>query len=118
MWLFGSNNFLSVVQSSDDSRDLVVRARRQGDIERFFPNAKVITLPGRDYQFRAILPREEVAIAVSEYVMGIKYTNFKNSVRDTQYHNACSRVWSVMAGLQKIPPYSTGRQFAFLGDDE
>jgi hypothetical protein len=122
MWLFGSNQFLSIVQDPVNRDNLVVRARREGDIQTIFPFAVVRTLPGRDYQFRANLSRERVAEAMHKHVMEINYGNFKDSVRDHEYHNACSRVWGVMAGLQEIPPYSTTprrkQTTMFLGNEE
>jgi hypothetical protein len=107
MWIFLSDAYLSIVQSKTDSKTLVVRARRPGDIEAVFPKVEVITIPGRDYQFRANIPREVVAQAISDEVRGIQHTNFKNSVVDNDYHDACSKVWGVMAKLQPIAPYST-----------
>ena len=109
MWIFMSDSFLSVVADKSNPDNLVVRARRPGDIKKVFPNAEEFSLPGRDYQFRAILSREAVLEGLNNYVMNLSYGNFKNSVRDDSYHSACSRVWSTMANLQPRPPYSTGR---------
>lgn len=106
MWLFASDAFLSVVQDPTNPDILVVRARREGDIEALFPDAEVVRRPERDYLFRAFIPREDVAKAAADYVMGLTYTNFKNSVRAHDYHGACNRVWNVMADLQETPPYS------------
>lgn len=106
MWLFASKAFLSIVQDPTDANTLIVRSRVEGNIETMFPNAKVTRRPERDYLFRAFIPREEVAKAAADYVMGLNYTNFKNSVRDHDYHHACTRVWHVMADLQETPPYS------------
>lgn len=43
MWVFMSDSFLSIVADSTVSKSdcLLVRARREGDIERVFPEAKV-----------------------------------------------------------------------------
>ena len=106
MWLFASNAFLSIVQDPSDTNTLIVRARREGDIETLFPDAEVIRRPERDYLFRAFISREVVAKAAADYVMGLTYTNFKNSVRDRDYHHACTSVWHTMADLQETPPYS------------
>ena len=101
-----SDAFFSVV-AGDDPTTLLVRARRPGDIKRVFPHAEEFSLPGRDYQFRAFLPRTDVINALSDYVGSMSYKNFKNSIRNDAYHNACSSVWNTMARLQPIPPYST-----------
>ena len=109
MWLFLSTGFLSVVQDSTNKNNLVVRARRKGDIEKVFPGAEVVTLRARDYQFRAFIPREQVAEVVAKYVMDLGYTNFKSSINrrtDGNFERACHEVWDVMAELQPKMPYS------------
>ncbi|ECZ5235305.1 hypothetical protein AH156_20135 [Salmonella enterica subsp. enterica serovar Enteritidis] len=106
MWFFGSESFLSVVQHKADPSILVVRARRPGHIEKMFPTANVVTLNGRDYQFRAELPREVVADRMAQYVMEMTATNFKDSVKDNTYHNACYGVWRCMEAIQPKPAYS------------
>ena len=110
MWIFLNDAFLSVVDKAPDLSNLVVRARVEGHIEAVFPDAKVIRDASGDYLFRAFIPRDLVAEAMVEAVMGIGYNNFKNSIRDKRYHDACSRVWGVMSGLQPVPPYSGNRQ--------
>ncbi|EHQ9605883.1 hypothetical protein KS527_004648 [Salmonella enterica] len=106
MWFFGSDSFLSVVQHKKDPAILVVRARRPGHIEKMFPTANVVTLDGRDYQFRADLPREVVAARMAQYVMEMSATNFKDSVKEPAYHNACYGVWNCMEAIQPKPAYS------------
>lgn len=115
MWLFLSDSFLSIVQSKTDKSILVVRARRPGDIEMVFPRAKVYTLQGRDYQFRAEVDRADVAEAMYREVMTMDHTNFKDSVHDHDYHEACSKVWGIMSKLQPVPPYSRGYEPPRLG---
>jgi hypothetical protein len=90
MWIFLSDAFLSVVADKDDPSGprLLVRARRQGDIDRVFPEA--------DYRFRAWLPRERVAAVLTQQVESLAYTNFKSSIHDHAYHDAAMGVWSVM----------------------
>ena len=106
MWFFGSNAFLSVVQHKQDPAILVVRARLPGHIEKMFPHANVVSLDGRDYQFRAELPREVVAARMQQYVMEMTATNFKDSVKERSYHDACYGVWSCMERIQPMPAYS------------
>ncbi|EDY2030009.1 hypothetical protein GTB64_004451 [Salmonella enterica] len=106
MWFFGSEAFLSVVQHHTNPAILVVRARRPGHIEKMFPDVEVLTHDGRDYQFRAELPREVVAARMQQYVMEMTATNFKNSVKDKVYHDACFGVWSCMEKIQPLPAYS------------
>lgn len=84
MWIFLSDALLSVVADKDDPSGprLLMRARRQGDIERVFPEAEVATTPGADYRFRAWLPRERVAAVLTQQVESLAYTNFKSSIHD------------------------------------
>jgi hypothetical protein len=114
MWLTFSDAFLSIVSIPGDAANLKVRARRKGDIERIFKHCgaavKVERTPGRDYLYRAVIPRDVVGAVVAEHVASISYPNFKNSVRDDRLHTACNRVWHVMADLQEIPPYARDRR--------
>lgn len=111
MWLNLNNAFLSIVEphraARGNSPTLLVRARRPGDIERVFPNAKVEVIDRRDYMFRAVIDRKLVAEALAAQVMGINYGNFKNSVADHDLHDAYARTWHTMAALQPQRPYST-----------
>lgn len=109
MWICLSDAFLSIVETSPPSNNLLVRARRPGDIENVFADAKVKKSPGRDYLFRAELPRDQVAAVIGNHVAGINYGNFKNSVKNRKLHDAFAGFWSIMSRLQPIPPYSRGR---------
>ena len=114
MWICLNDAFLSIIQPKpgdaaaagvDPKTHLLVRARRRGDIESLFPRAKVIELDGRDYQFRAYLPRKQVGDALASRVGQIEYTNFKGSVRSRPLHDAYMAVWGIMARLQPRAPY-------------
>jgi hypothetical protein len=102
MWIFLSDAFLSVVADRDEPEGerLLVRARREGDIERVFPEADVTTTPAADYRFRAWLPRERVAEVLMQQVEHLAYANFKSSIRDHAYHEAAMGAWSVMHRYQ------------------
>jgi hypothetical protein len=103
MWIFLSDAMLSIVEKPGDSKagTLTVRARIKGDIERVFPDAKVVEGAGTDYRFRASIPREQVAKAMHDQVMNLNYGNFKSSVKDRQRHDAYMGVWSAMFSIQK-----------------
>lgn len=105
MWIMISDGFLSIVDNSNTKGELLVRARRRGDIEKVFPDAVVTSAHGRDYLFRASVKRELVADALHKQVMGISYPNFKDSVKDDSLHDAYSDVWGRMARLQETTPY-------------
>lgn len=110
MWICLNNSFLSIVKPSGQNIDtgdmLLVRARRKGDIEAVFPKAVVEKRPERDYLFRALINRQDVAAAIADQVRGIDYPNFKNSVRSNRLHDAYARIWGIMAALQPTAPYS------------
>ena len=105
MWVCLSDSFLSIVDNSNTKGELLVRARRRGDIEKVFPDAKVTSAAGRDYLFRASVKRELVSEAMHKQVMGINYPNFKDSVKNNALHNAYADVWGTMSRLQETPPY-------------
>ena len=105
MWICLSESFLSIVDASNEPGTLLVRARRAGDIEAVFPDAKVVQSPGRDYLYRAGVKREAVAAALAEQVMKLAYPNFKSSVPDPRLHAAYSSTWSIMSQLQEYAPY-------------
>lgn len=105
MWIITNKAFLSIVSKNCEPDELLVRARREGDIEAVFPKAKVSKTVGYDYLFRARVKRDEVAAVLSKQLQELAYDNFKNSIRDDQLHSACNRVWHIMASMQPIPPY-------------
>ena len=107
MWICLNSAFLSIVAPESGSDNLLVRARRPGDIKAVFgKDYKVEKRPERDYLFRALIPREVVADVIAAQLMDLSYPNFKNSVNDRRLHDAYERVWSVMSGLQPTAPYS------------
>jgi hypothetical protein len=102
MWIFLSDAMLSIVAKPGDAEagTLTVRGRVKGDIERVFPDAKVVEGAGTDYRFRASIPREQVAKAMHDQVMALDYSNFKGAVKDRARHDAYLRCWSAMHALQ------------------
>lgn len=102
MWLFLPGSMLSIVQKPGDAKAgmLTVRGRVAGDIERVFPDAKVEEGGGTDYRFRARIPRELVAKALHDQVLGIDYSNFKGAVADIDRHDAYMGCWTAMLQLQ------------------
>lgn len=99
MWLCLNDGFLSVVEAPYAGEGmLAVRARMRSHIEDSFPGVEIVETPERDYQFRTLLPKEQVAQLISRKVMGIDYENFKDSVRSRPLAVAYSDVWSTMLG--------------------
>ncbi len=104
MWLCLNRAFISVVHKGCKADEVLCRARRPGDLEKVFPDAKVVESTNTDYRYRAVVKREAVAQALVAEVMGLTYSNFKDSVKDHRLHDAYSRVWGVMIGLQPRRP--------------
>ena len=106
MWIATPTGFYSAVQDFTDNSYVFVRARSRGDLERlepylgFAPN--IITNPKADYYWRVHLRKETWAGVVSDFALGIDYSNFKNKVgtvdkeRTTAYH----KIWGVMYDVQ------------------
>lgn len=114
MWICLNNAFLSVVSDPAAPMNLLVRARREGDIEAVFGDAfPVVSLPRRDYRFRASIPRETVGAAIAQSLVNIDYGNFKDSVKDACLHDAYASVWGLMAQLQEYAPYSGKKRPGF-----
>ena len=82
MWIMTNNSYLSIVRKDCGPAELVVRARRAGDIEKVFPNAKVTRQTDSDYLYRAVVPRDVVKQALAAMIDLIDYPNFKDSVED------------------------------------
>lgn len=101
MWIFLNDAFFSIVREErGGGKNLLVRARAKGDIERVWPQARVTATPLRDYAFRARIPEAEVARAMAQRIQTIGYSNFKAGVREIDRHDAYLRVWSAMYGFQ------------------
>lgn len=116
MWICLNDAFLSIVDKAEHRSCLLVRARREGDIERVFPGCSVKVTPSADYRFRAEIVREHVSEAIAKRVEDVDYMNFKDSVVSDQLQNAYLGFWSIMNQLQgleivaKAPAKKKGRR--------
>lgn len=108
MWLCTNRGFYSLVDKGCKPDELLVRARRPGDLEVMFPGCKVEKSTSTDYAYRAVIKRADVVAAMTAEVARINYSNFKNSVIDDALHNAYAAFWGIHARLQPTAPY-TGR---------
>ena len=115
MWIMLNDCFFSIV-SKDCSRDeLMVRARRPGDIEKVFPGTKVTEYTASDYHYRAAISKDEIKTAMCGEIDRVSYSNFKSSVQDHPLHMAYLSVWDAMAKLQPKAPYSGLRRVSGTG---
>jgi hypothetical protein len=101
MWIFAKNGFLSIVQHKANPDHLLVRGRVKGDIEHYFPDARVIRLDDADYLYRAVTPRKAVAAVMAKAVEQIDYDKFKPSVTDKRRHRAYFEIWDTLWQLQE-----------------
>lgn len=99
MWLFFNDACLSIVEYKPEgstntfSEILLVRSRSKGDIQKVFPKVQVHITPRNDYRYRALVERDEVAVALARRVYQINYTNFKNSVKAKRRAKLYMQVW-------------------------
>ena len=103
MWLMLSDCFVSIVSKDCGPDELMVRARRPGDIEKLFPGVVVTEYTASDYHYRAAVKKTAIKAALANEVDRVTYDNFLSSVRHM-------RVWTAMASLQPQTPYSGNRQ--------
>lgn len=105
MWVFLSDAFLSIVAAEDHGYWLLVRARKDGDIQAAFPHQNIVVkhTPNHDYAYRAFIARDAVADRLAKEARELTYTNFKNSVRDRKRHDAYLGVWQTMVQWQTPP---------------
>lgn len=104
MWVTLNNAFVSIVEHRDDPDLLIVRARVEGDIERFFcryPDRPAVEVnEAADYRFRVTVKREAVEDAMVAAVRRITYPNFKDSIKAAWRSGLAMRVWSIWHGEQ------------------
>jgi len=106
MWIFAKDGFLSIVQAKDRADCLLVRGRVQGDVQYYFPTARVLRSERRDYRHRAIVPRESVAARLAVAVQQIDYgggggaVSFKDSIADKRRAPYYLDVWDTMWQMQ------------------
>lgn len=109
MWIFTPIGFFSVTQVNRASKSvpegtLQIRARVKQDLvnlrERYIPElSEPISLPHRDYPYRAYISREALAPVMARMIEDIDYSNFKDQVKANQGKERASLymdVWSTM----------------------
>jgi hypothetical protein len=100
MWIFTNQGFVSAVEHRDNSELLMVRARAAGHLEAVFPGCTVQKTMNADYRYRTVLSKAVVAAKAAELIKNIDYSNFKSSITDGEYHDACLDVWRAMYQYQ------------------
>jgi hypothetical protein len=116
VWLCLNDCFISIVNKDCARDELMVRARRPGDIEKLFPKAQVTEYTASDYHYRAAVKVDEIGTALVAELSRVTYSNFKSSVQDNKLHDAYLKVWTAMATIQPKRPYSGTRSFLDFGE--
>jgi hypothetical protein len=107
MWIFLRESFVSVVVDRERPLHLLVRARREGDIENLLsghePGLQVVQTDHADYRFRASVSRPVFERAMKAQVAAVDYTNFKDSVdaEDGYRHDVYFGVWRAALPLDE-----------------
>lgn len=116
MWLFTKVGFFSAVLKDKAEADkplteqvLMVRARVREDLDllrkHYAPKlGPTLEWPGRDYPYRGLITRRDLAEAAAKAMLDIDYTNFKDKVAQTQGYDRAhlyGAVWGVMNGAEQ-----------------
>jgi hypothetical protein len=100
MWIFTPKGFVSIVADKTRPGNLLIRARKKKHLRDLFQGVDVTTTQAKDYRFRISIPSEDAARIVAAEIVGIDYPNFKNSIQEHDYHDACLDVWTTMLRFQ------------------
>lgn len=101
------DSFVSVVVDLQKPRFLLVRARREGDLENLLqghePELRVVQTDDADYRFRASVSRPVFERAMRAQVESIDYSNFKDAVDadDGYRHDVYFGVWRAALPLDE-----------------
>ena len=107
MWVFTRQGFYSVVQKNCGEDEALVRSRQKSDLvalgKKLGIELRVQENAGTDYRFRAVVKKADWARYLTDAVLELDYSNFKNTVpqRDYRRHNAYMRCWEALFEWQK-----------------
>lgn len=80
MWINIDDAFFSIVAHHEQADCLLIRAQREGDIEKYWPTVETWKDEGIDYKYRAVIPRYIVAGVISEHLMKkLQFDSHKSS---------------------------------------
>ena len=111
MWIASKSGFYSIVQTRDNQRLLMVRARAEKDLINLknnvvaFKNHEILLTLDADYRFRLIVTRDELHELMQFLTEEIDYPNFKDKIHETPDQKDkltyYSKIWSTMHDYQK-----------------
>jgi hypothetical protein len=104
VWIFTESGFYSVVKSESDDDVLIVRTRFRKDLDRlrrrYLPQmGPTVSHAGSDYQYRAVVFKEDFAKALDAMARAIDYQNFKSRVSEKygkERHDLYMEIWGVL----------------------
>lgn len=105
MWICLYDCYFSIVAKDCKPDELMVRARRPGDIEKVFKGYTATEYTKSDYHYRCAIPKSYIIERLSIEIEDIDYPNFKNAVPDHALHRAYGECWAALSHLQPLPPY-------------
>jgi hypothetical protein len=107
MWVYLPLGMVSIVADKTEPRGapLLVRARRRDHLEAFValdadPAPKLKETPHGDYRWRVRMDRAAVARRLTRVAECLDYPNFKASIPDHTYHDACVGAWTAIRRIQ------------------
>jgi len=96
MWICLNDGFYSIVQDHDNPNLVWVRSRHRDHLAKLFPyRIEIQEHEDRDYRYRTLVEKGDVADIISHRVNLINYGNFKASVKDKQLHDLYSDFWTM-----------------------
>lgn len=116
MWLFTKVGFFSAVLKDQSEaakpvaeQVVMVRARVREDLDAFRKTyapklGPTLEWPGRDYPYRGLITKRDLAEAMAKAVLDLDYTNFKGAVAKTQgveRAHLYGGVWGIMNGAEQ-----------------
>jgi len=109
MWVFTQDGFVSAVDNGQSPGKLTVRSRDRESLELLsdITGSAIVELPGRDYEYRVYVTRDEFSNWLTSHVDHLDYRNFKNRIAATRgdvYHEACADVWGAMLQVSDKTP--------------
>lgn len=110
MWVFSKSGFVSIVAHRNKPGFVMVRGRKQEDVENFRDACEsllpleVVHTPEADYICRVTMPALTAMTGMVSLMVGIDYYNFKDAVHERDEptrDRAMMRVWRAMHDYQE-----------------
>lgn len=112
MWIFTSNEFLSVVRHRDKPEHLMIRFRSRAQAEACTLDGEITITPTADYVARKTVRESDFVSWMITQTAELQYDNYKNSTQDTLMHEApLMKVWQCMYDWQNETEYGSSMDY-------